>query len=97
MAKLDRPIIDKDGRCQPATVHHAGAETSYSFNCTSDGTTTTGTGTATANGDTISAHVEMTVQQAGAELHTMQNDTQMSFLGADCGDVAPADAGGATQ
>jgi hypothetical protein len=98
MAKLDKPIVDKDGRCQPAVVQHDGAQTSYEFNCTSDGTTTIGKGTATASGDTITTHVEMTVQPAGAESpHSMQNDTRMSFIGADCGDVRPSDAAAAAK
>jgi len=97
MAKLDKPIIDKDGRCQPGAVQHDGSETHYQFNCTVDGTTTVGTGTATANGDSIATHVEMTVQQAGGQSHTMQNDTALSFIGADCGDVLPADAARSPQ
>jgi hypothetical protein len=97
MAKLDKPIIDKDGRCQPAVVQHDGSETRYQFNCTVDGTTTVGKGTATANGDSITTHVEMTVQQAGGQSHTMQNDTELSFIGADCGDVQPADAARSKQ
>jgi len=97
MAKLDKPIVDKDGRCQPAVVQHDGARTSYEFNCTTDGTTTTGKGTAVASGDTITAHVEMTVQQAGGQAHSMQNDTQMSFVGADCGSIRPPDAADAAK
>lgn len=97
MAKLDKPIIDKDGRCQPAVVEHDGSETRYQFNCTVDGTTTVGKGTANANGDSITTHVEMTVQQAGGQSHTMLNDTELSFIGTDCGDVRPADAAHAPQ
>jgi hypothetical protein len=97
MAKLDKPIIDKDGRCQPSTVRHDGADTSYEFNCTADGTTTIGKGTATANGDTITTHVEMTVQPAGGQSHAMQNDTELSFVGPDCGDVRPSDAADAAK
>jgi hypothetical protein len=97
MAKLDQPIIDKDGRCRPLTVRHDGAETSYEFNCTADGTTTTGKGTAIANGDTITTHVEMTVQPPGGQSHSMQNDSQLSFVGPDCGDVRPSDAADAAE
>jgi len=92
MARLDKPIIDKDGKCQPAAVKHDGTATSYEFKCTADGTTTTGKGTATASGETITTHVEMTVQQAGGQTHAMQNDSQMVFVSADCGGLAPSDA-----
>jgi len=97
MAKLGKPIVDKDGRCQPAVVQHDGAATSYEFSCTTDGTTTTGKGTAVASGDTITTHVEMTVQQSGAQSHFMQNDTKMNFVGADCGNVRPSDAADAAK
>jgi hypothetical protein len=91
MAKRDAPIVDKSGRCQPATVTHLGNQTNFAFNCSIDGRTTMGKGTATADGDVITTHVEMSSAAPGQASHVMENDSTMSFLGADCGDIKPAD------
>lgn len=89
MAKRDRPILDRDGHCQPASVVHSGNQTSYAFNCSADGRTTSGKGVATANGDVITAHVNMSTQEANGQSHVMEQETQLTFVGADCGEVKP--------
>jgi hypothetical protein len=48
-----------------------------------------GKGLTTANGDLITAHVDMSVQQGTGQSHLIANDTQMTFVSADCGDVKP--------
>lgn len=89
MAKRDKPIMDKDGRCQPATVTHNGNQMTYEFSCTINGATTAGKGVSTIAPDQVSTHVEMTRTDAKGGSHVIQNDTQMSFVSADCGDVQP--------
>src|SRR5271166_2897694 len=89
MAKRDKPIMDKDGRCEPATVTHTGNQMTYEFSCTTNGATTAGKGVSTMSPDLVSTHVEMTRTDAKGGSHVIQNDTQMSFVSADCGDVQP--------
>jgi hypothetical protein len=52
---------------------------------------TTGKGSATVSPDLISTHVDMTARSANGETHTTASDTEMRFLGTDCGEVKPPD------
>jgi hypothetical protein len=88
-ANLDRPIIDRDGHCQPATVTHSGNHTSFTINCSSNGDTTTGKGESSAVGNTITTLFDMTTHTANGETTTMHTESEMTFLGPDCGDVKP--------
>lgn len=88
-ASRDRPVLDRDGRCQPADITRDGNRTVFTINCAADGTVTTGKGEATASGDTITSLVDITTKKVGGETHVMHNESEMKFLGADCGDVKP--------
>jgi hypothetical protein len=88
MAKRDTPMIDKEGRCQPASVQRSGDHISYEINCTSNGTTTKGKGESTFSADVVSSRNDITMIQGGTT-HAMQTETEMRFVGADCGDVKP--------
>jgi hypothetical protein len=94
MAKRATPVIDKDARCQPATVTHNGNQTSFEVNCTSNGITTVGKGTSTATGDTVATEVDVTSTSANANGKTqvIHTEAEMHFIGPDCGDVKPPDA-----
>jgi hypothetical protein len=92
MAKRDTPIVDKSGKCQPGSVTHTGNQTTFAFSCALDGRTTTGNGTATTDGDVITTHVVMNTQEAGGQGHVLENDSKMSFIGTDCGDIKPPDS-----
>jgi hypothetical protein len=89
MAKRDTPLVDKEGRCQPASVQRSGDHLSYEINCTLNGTTTKGRGEATYSADLISSRNDITVTSAGGGTHAMQTESEMRFLGNDCGDVKP--------
>jgi hypothetical protein len=89
MASRDKPIVDRDGRCEPATVTHSGDRTTFEFNCTSNGVTSTGKGQATKSADGIATQVDLTTHSASGETHVMHNETEMKFIGTDCGDVKP--------
>lgn len=89
MAKRDKPIVDRDGHCQPGSVNHSGNQTTYEFSCVIDGATTKGKGTSTVDGEVITQHVELTRTDAQGKTQTMNRDSEMRFVGADCGDVKP--------
>jgi len=88
MANRDKPIIDREG-CEPATVSRSGNHTTFEFSCTRNGNVTSGKGEATTNGDTISTVIDTTIHRASGETHVMHSESEMKFLGADCGDVKP--------
>ncbi len=92
MAKRDKPIMDKDGRCEPATVTHTGNQMTYEFSCTTNGAKTVGKGVSTIAPDLVSTHAEISRTDANGASHLIQNDSQMTFISADCGDVQPPPA-----
>jgi hypothetical protein len=91
-AKRDQPVIDKDGHCQPGAVTHSGNTTTYEFTCVSNGKTRQGKGTTVAGGDVITNQIDITTSESSGQTRTMHNESEMHYLGADCGDVKPLDA-----
>jgi len=89
MANRDQPWVDPQGRCQPATVNRSGNHATFEFNCSSNGTTTSGKGESTVTGDVVASQVDATIHKANGETRVMHTETEMKFLGADCGDVKP--------
>jgi hypothetical protein len=89
MARRDRPIIDPEGRCQPASITHSGNTTTFSYQCSMNGEMTLGKGTAVADGDHIAVSSDLTATGSGGTRHSMHNETEFRFLGSDCGDVKP--------
>jgi hypothetical protein len=90
MAAKDKPIVDSEGRCEPATVNHSGNKTSFEFNCTTKGRTMVGKGESANNGESVTTRMDMTTTDARGT-HTMQSEMQMNYLGSDCQGVKPAD------
>ena len=90
MAARDKPMVDPEGRCEPATVNRSGNKTSFEFNCTANGRTSVGKGESTVSGDTVTTRVDMTTTDARGS-HTMQSESQMKYLGPDCQGIKPID------
>lgn len=92
MAKRDTPMVDPDGRCQPTKMSRSGSTTRYEIDCMMDGRRTTGKGESTVSGNAISSRMDMTTMDASGR-HTMQTESQMTYLGPDCKGLAPVGAG----
>ena len=92
MAKRDTPVVDPDGRCQPTRMSRSGNTTRYEIDCMMDGRRTTGKGESTVSGNSISSRMDMTTMDASGR-HTMQTESQMTYLGPDCKGLAPAGGG----
>jgi hypothetical protein len=90
MAAKEKPMVDPEGRCEPATVSRSGNKTSFEFNCTANGRTSVGKGESTISGDTVTTRVDMTMTDARGH-HAMQSETQMKYLGSDCQGIKPVD------
>jgi hypothetical protein len=89
MAKRDTPVVDKDGRCQPTKVTHSGNQTTYEINCSANGITTVGKGESTVTGDLITTRSDMTMTRPNGPPRVMHSESEMKYLGSDCGDVKP--------
>jgi hypothetical protein len=90
MAAKNAPMVDHEGQCPPAKVTRSGNKSSFEFNCTSNGRTRVGRGESTVSGDTITTSVNMTMTDARGS-HTMQSESQMTYLGSDCQGIKPVD------
>ena len=90
MAARDKPMVDPEGRCEPAKVSRSGNKSSFEFNCTTEGRTMVGKGESTASGDMVTTRMDMTTTDAQGR-HTMQSEVQMKYLGSDCQGVKPVD------
>ena len=90
MAARDKPMVDPEGRCEPAKVNRSGNKSSFEFNCTANGHTRVGKGESTVSGDTVTTRVDMTTTDARGS-HTMQSESQMKYLGPDCQGIKPID------
>lgn len=88
MAARDKPMVDSQGRCEPAKVSRNGDKTNFEFNCTADGRTEVGSGESTVSGDTVTTRVNMTMTDARGP-HSMQTESQMRYLGPDCQGIKP--------
>jgi hypothetical protein len=97
MAKRDTPILDKDGRCQPAKVTHSGNQMTYEFSCSANGITTAGKGESTVAGDLITTRSDMTMTRGNGPPRVMHSESEMKYLGSDCGDVKPLTPPAATS
>lgn len=91
MAGSDKPVVDPQGKCGPATISRDGNKTRFEINCTADGKTTIGKGESTNTGDTVTTVMDATTTDAKGQ-HTMHSETQMTYLGSDCQGVKPLDA-----
>ena len=89
MARRDTPIVDKDGRCQPTKLTRSGNRTSYEFSCSSNGMTTVGKGESTAAGDLITTRSDVTMTRMNNPPRVIHSESEMKYLGSDCGDVKP--------
>jgi hypothetical protein len=90
MAARDNTVADPQGRCAPTKIERSGATTSFEFNCSNNGRTSAGKGKSTVSADAVATSVDATTTDAKGQ-HTMHSETQMTFLGADCQGIKPAE------
>ncbi len=90
MAAKDAPMVDPEGRCEPAKVTRNGNTTNFEFNCTRNGRTTAGRGTSTASGDAVITRMDLTETDSRGK-HTLHSEFRMKYLGPDCQGIVPAD------
>lgn len=89
MAKRETPIISKEGRCRSSQVARNGNRMSFAFVCKDHEMTTTGTGSAEITSERVTTRTDATTESATGEKHTVQVESEMKYVKADCGDVKP--------
>jgi hypothetical protein len=88
MAARENLMVDPEGKCEPAKVSRSGNRTSFEFNCKTATGSMVGKGDSTFAGDTITSRMDMTRTDATGK-HTMQTESQMKYLGANCAGLEP--------
>lgn len=89
MAATDLPIMDKDGSCRPTLISQSGHRVTFRIQCSSDGTLVKGRGQAAGTGMLITVKSDVVTRAANGSSHTLHNEMQMHYLGADCGNIPP--------
>lgn len=92
MARRDTPVIDPDGRCQPTKMSRSGNTLRYEFECMIEGRRSQGRGESTFSGNSVHSRMDMLTMDASGR-HTMQMESQMTYLGPDCKGLAPVGGG----
>ena len=93
MAKKDQAFVPRPAHadCAEPKLNRSGNRTAFEFSCKQGGGTVTGKGETVADGEQISTKVETASTDAAGAKHTMVAETQMKFIGADCGGLKPLD------
>jgi hypothetical protein len=90
MAARDEPMVDPDGQCRTGKVTRSGNRTRFEVDCVRDGQRMTGTGETVHSGNTLQHRMDMTFSDAQGR-HSMQTESRMTWVGANCGAVKPVD------
>lgn len=90
MAAQDKPMMPTDAKCDPPVSKRSGSRTDYEFSCQQGGNSVKGKGQSEVNGDRVVTRMEM-VTSGPQGKHTMQSESEMKFVSADCGNIKPAD------
>ena len=90
-AKRDEPMVDPEGRCKPTKMSRSGNTTRFEFDCTTEGRRSVGKGESTVSANSITSRMDMTTTDARGT-HTMQTESQMTYLGPDCRGLTPIGA-----
>lgn len=88
MAAKNESWNAQQSQCPPTKVTHSGNKVAYEINCTTNGHTMVGRGESVVSGDKVTVHTDMTMTDAHGK-HAMLNDSEMSYLGADCKGLQP--------
>ncbi|MBI4998311.1 MAG: DUF3617 domain-containing protein [Rhodocyclales bacterium] len=90
MAAGDRPLLPPDVKCEPTAFSREAGRVTFEFSCAEQGRTTTGKGESILASESVSTRIDMVTNDANGK-HTWQNHSQATYVGADCGNLKPAD------
>lgn len=90
MAAGDKPLLPPEVKCEPTAFNREARRVTFEFSCTDQNGMTTGKGESTLASESVSTRIDMTTNNANGK-HTWQNESQATYIGADCGSLKPAD------
>jgi hypothetical protein len=90
MAAGDRPLLPAEVKCQPSAFNREAGRVTFEFSCADQGGTTTGKGESILASESVSTRIDMATNNANGK-HTWQNESRATYIGADCGNLKPAD------
>lgn len=90
MAAGDKPLLPPEVKCEPTAFNREAGRVSFEFSCADQNGTTTGKGESTLASESVSTRIDMVTNNANGK-HTWQNESQATYIGADCGNLKPAD------
>jgi hypothetical protein len=95
MVKSDQSLVPQTSKnidCQPPKVNRSGNRATFEMVCKSEMSKgdSVSKGESVVTGNQINSKVETVIALGGAK-HVMLVESQMTFIGSDCGDVKPLD------
>jgi hypothetical protein len=90
MAAGDKPLLSSDVKCEPTAFNRDGSRVTFEFNCADQGRTTTGKGVSQLASERVATRIDLVTNDANGR-HTWINQSEATFVGADCGNLKPAD------
>lgn len=90
MAAGDKPLLPPEVKCEPTAFNRGGSRVTFEVSCADLGRTVTGKGESLLASESVATRIDMVMNDASGR-HTMQNESQAKFVGADCGGLKPAD------
>ncbi len=90
MAARDEPVLRRKAHCETAKFKRSGNKVSFEFNCSNKGHTESGKGVTTISSDLMETVTDINMTDAHGS-HTIHNESQMKYIGADCQGIKPAD------
>lgn len=90
MATGDKPLLSPDVKCKPSEFIRDGSRLFFSFKCAEQGRSTTGQGVSHLASQRVTTRIDLVTNDANGR-HSWINQTEATFVGADCGDLKPAD------
>lgn len=90
MAAGDKPLLPPDVKCEPTAFNREAGRITFEFSCADQGGTTAGKGESNLQAESVTTRIDMVTNNANGK-HTWQNESRATYIGADCGNLKPAD------
>ena len=78
--------------CEPPKFKRDGQRTTFELSCTQEGGKLSGKGEIVTTADLITTRLETRSSDGAGQAHTLLAETQMKYLGSDCGGIKPLEA-----
>ncbi len=90
MAARDKPVMGPKSHCETVKSSRSGNKLTFEFSCSNKGHASSGKGVTTIGSELMETVTDVHMTDAHGS-HTIHNESQMKYIGADCQGVKPAD------